>query len=229
MGILAYIITPIFIPILDIPPLIIYWLSIIVGLIWQFVLSMFILKEEVQNFNLSSILKRTKYISPVNPKSGKSSYWLLLWVIPFILLSGFMQSGTIQLPDVDGVLAPLIRYLPKYDMSSLITDEYRGAYWIIPLYLITVIFNYFLGEEFFYRGVLLPKMNGVFGKWDWFANGILFGFYHLHKPQIIFSTALYFGFVFAFPSKYFQSSWMGLLIHGVEGILGLVIIFSAIL
>jgi hypothetical protein len=31
-------------------------------------------------------------------------------------------------------------------------------------------------------GMLLPKMEGVFGKWSWVANGVLFGFYHLHQP-----------------------------------------------
>jgi membrane protease YdiL (CAAX protease family) len=80
-----------------------------------------------------------------------------------------------------------------------------------------------------YRGILLPKMKGVFGKWDWFFNGILFGLYHLHKPQVIFSTALYFGFVFALPSRLFQSSWMAAIIHGLEGLLGIVIVLGVIL
>ena len=97
------------------------------------------------------------------------------------------------------------------------------------LFLITMIFNYFLGEEFIYRGILLPKMNGAFGKWDWLANGVLFGFYHLHKPQIILSTALYFGFVFAFPSKLFQSNWMAVIIHGLEGLLGIIVVLEIIL
>jgi membrane protease YdiL (CAAX protease family) len=92
-----------------------------------------------------------------------------------------------------------------------------------------MLFNYFLGEEFMYRGILLPKMNGVFGKLDWFANGILFGLYHLHKPQVILSTALLFGFIFAFPSALFKSSWMAFIIHGLEGLLGLAIVLSVIL
>jgi membrane protease YdiL (CAAX protease family) len=92
-----------------------------------------------------------------------------------------------------------------------------------------MVFNYFLGEEFLYRGILLPKMNGVFGKWDWFANGVLFGFYHLHKPQVIISTALVFGFIFAFPAKRFQSTWMSVIIHGLEGLLGLIIVLKVVL
>jgi uncharacterized protein len=119
--------------------------------------------------------------------------------------------------------------LSQYDLSGLATPEYKGAWWILGLFLVTMIFNYFLGEEFIYRGILLPKMHGVFGKWDWLANGVLFGFYHLHKPHIILSTAIYFGFLFSFPSKYFQSSWMALIIHGLEGLLGLTIVLGVIL
>jgi len=44
------------------------------------------------------------------------------------------------------------------------------------------LFNTFLGEELLLRGVLLPKMQGVFGRWDWLANGALFGVYHSHQP-----------------------------------------------
>src|SRR5215203_4416199 len=44
-----------------------------------------------------------------------------------------------------------------------------------------MIFNYILGEELIFRGVLLPRMAGVFGRWDWVANSVLFGLYHVHK------------------------------------------------
>ena len=39
MAVLAFIITPVLIPVIDLPPAIVYWMAIIVGLIWQFVLS----------------------------------------------------------------------------------------------------------------------------------------------------------------------------------------------
>ena len=228
MAILAFVITPALIPIINLPPLIIYWLAIILGLIWQFVLSVIILKKDGHKLSWSTIQKRMKFQKPRNPKTGKYNNWLFLWVIPFIALSGFIQSG-VGFPDLDSIAGPLINNLPQYDLSKLATPEYKGAWWILGLFLITMLFNYFLGEEFLYRGILLPKMNGVFGKWDWFANGVLFGFYHLHKPQIIISTALLFGFLFAFPTKRFQSSWMAVIIHGIEGLLGLIIVFRVIL
>ena len=45
-----------------------------------------------------------------------------------------------------------------------------------------MIFNTVLGEELLFRGLLLPRMRGAFGRWDWLVNGVLFGVYHLHVP-----------------------------------------------
>lgn len=229
MGVLAFVITPKLVEITNWPPVISYWIAVNIGLVWQFVLSLIILKRDGHALNWQTVVMRMKYQKPVHPKTGRSGYWLLLWAIPFIALSALLQSGVVGLPDADSLMAPLIQHLPKYDLSSLASAEYKGAWWILGLFIVTCIFNYFLGEEFMYRGILLPKMNGVFGKWDWFFNGILFGFYHLHKPQVILSTALYFGFVFAFPSKLFQSNWMAVIIHGLEGVLGIILILGIIL
>jgi membrane protease YdiL (CAAX protease family) len=41
---------------------------------------------------------------------------------------------------------------------------------------VLAVFNTVLGEELLFRGLLLPRMNGVFGERDWLANGVLFGF-----------------------------------------------------
>lgn len=229
MGLLAYVFTPFVVKSTGWPPLIVYWFAVIAGLAWQFILSLLVLKYEGHPLNWSTVKTRMKYRKPIHPKTGKASYRLLLWTIPFIVLSALIQSETLPLPDVDALLTPLLSHLPQYDLSDLASAQYKGAWWIPLLFLVTCIFNYFLGEEFMYRGILLPKMNGVFGRWDWFFNGILFGLYHLHKPQVMLSTALYFGFVFAFPSKLFQSSWMAFIIHGLEGLTGLIIVLAIVM
>lgn len=229
MGMLTYVITPLVVSVTNWPALIVYWIAIIIGLIWQFILSLMLLKMDGISWNWHVVAKRIKYQCPIHPKSGKPKWNLLLWTIPFILISSLLQSNVLRLPNVDGWMTPLIKHLPKYDLSSLASPEYKGAWWIVLLFVLTSVFNYFLGEELMYRGILLPKMNGVFGKWDWFFNGLLFGLYHLHKPQVILSTALYFGFVFALPSKLFKSSLIAVIIHGLEGVLGLIMILGIVL
>jgi membrane protease YdiL (CAAX protease family) len=44
------------------------------------------------------------------------------------------------------------------------------AWWFFALFVVNATFNTILGEEFLFRGVLLPRMEGVFGRWSWVAN-----------------------------------------------------------
>jgi uncharacterized protein len=40
-----------------------------------------------------------------------------------------------------------------------------GAWWFLALFLVQAVFNTIIGEEFLFRGVLVPKLEGVFGPW----------------------------------------------------------------
>jgi membrane protease YdiL (CAAX protease family) len=71
-------------------------------------------------------------------------------------------------------------------------------------------------------------MRGVFGKYDWLANSVLFGLYHLHKPWSIL-TNIVIDLGCTWPSRRFRSNWMAIVVHGAEGILGLVFFLAVIL
>jgi membrane protease YdiL (CAAX protease family) len=92
-----------------------------------------------------------------------------------------------------------------------------GGNWsFFGLFLVMAVFN-IAGEEFFFRGVLLPKMEGVFGKWDWVANGLLMGAYHWHQPWMIASGALIASpLLFALPARRFRSIWMSIIVHSAQ-------------
>ncbi|PLX12233.1 MAG: CPBP family intramembrane metalloprotease [Marinilabiliales bacterium] len=228
MFLLVFGVLPKLISAIDVNSGILYWLMMIAGLIWQFALSLIILKIDGYTLSWQQIGKRMWFQKPSHPKTGKKSYRLLWWVLPFIAFSGLLQIIHIPLPDIENII-PFFSRFPQYDLSSLATPEYKGAWWIMGLGLVTVLFNYLLGEEFLYRGILLPKMNGVFGRFDWLANGVLFGLYHLGKPQIIIGAALFSGIMFSLPSKLFKSSWMAVIIHGVQGIVILILILGIVL
>jgi uncharacterized protein len=104
----------------------------------------------------------------------------------------------------------------------------KGQWWLLGITQVSFLFNYFLGEEFLFRGALLPKMQGVFGKHDWVANAVLFGLYHLHLPWRIPGNILS-GLAIAWPARRFSSSWMAIIVHGVEGFLVLVPVLMVIL
>jgi membrane protease YdiL (CAAX protease family) len=79
------------------------------------------------------------------------------------------------------------------------------------------IFNTVLGEELLFRGLLLPRMNGRFGRWDWVANGVLFALYRLHVPWVI-PQALLDTFILAYPSKHYRSALIGIIVHSAQSV-----------
>jgi uncharacterized protein len=87
-----------------------------------------------------------------------------------------------------------------------------------------LLFNTVLGEELLFRGFLLPRMNGAFGRGDWLANGVLFALYHLHEPWEMPSAFLD-TFIYAYPTKRYRSAWIGIAVHSASSVfLGIVIL-----
>ena len=93
----------------------------------------------------------------------------------------------------------------------------HGAWGWYGLLLVSFLFNTVLGEELLFRGVLLPRMNGVFGERDWFANGLLFAAYHLHVPWVMPATLLD-TFILAYPAKRYRSTWISIVVHSSQSV-----------
>ena len=85
-----------------------------------------------------------------------------------------------------------------------------------------------LGEELLFRGLLLPRMRGVFGRGDWVANGVLFAIYHLHTPWVIPSTLVEASSLSAYPSRRFQSAWMGIIVHSVQSVVVIIVVLTLV-
>ena len=91
------------------------------------------------------------------------------------------------------------------------------------------LFNTILGEELLFRGVLLPRMQGAFGRWDWVANGFLFALYHLHMPWVIPATLVGDTFALSYPSRRYRSALIGIIVHSSQSVLVLVLLLSLVL
>ena len=203
------------------------------GLIWQFGLSMIILYREEGNIRLDTISRRCWLKHPVLARTGETKKALWWWIIPLILLVASMEMG-LRTPLVNlwTSIFPFVAEPEGYDMSALFASELRsmwlGAWDILGLFFVLALFNTFLGEEFIFRGVLLPKMEGVFGKWDWVANGILFSFYHLHQPWGILAT-LPADLIFAYSGKRFRCNWFPIILHSGQSVFFLFLILGLVL
>jgi membrane protease YdiL (CAAX protease family) len=90
------------------------------------------------------------------------------------------------------------------------------------------VFNSVLGEDLLFRGLLLPRMRGVFGRGDFVANGVLFAFYHLHIPWSIPASLADFIY-FAYPTRRWQSVWMSIILHSAQSVFIFFIILTLVL
>ncbi len=204
-----------------------------VGLVWQFVLAMIILYCEERNIRLGTISRRFWLNHPKSARSGETKKALWWWLIPLILFVAALEIGLRStLVDVWTGIFPFFAEPEGYDMSAMFAPELRaqmvGDWGLLGLFFVLALFNTFLGEELLFRGVLLPKMEGVFGKWDWVANGVLFSLYHLHQPWGILAT-LPADLVFAFSGKHFHSNWFPIILHSGQSVFFLFLILGLVL
>ena len=204
-----------------------------VGLVWQFVLSMLILYCEKGNIRLETIRRRFWLSNPISPKTGQQDNRLWWLLIPLILLVAVMELGLDPFLNTTWTkLFPFLAEPEGYSPAILFAPEVRalwvGAWDLLALQVILSVFNTFLGEEFIFRGVLLPKMKAVFGKWDWAANGILFGLYHLHQPWGLPGNIIS-GLLLAFTGKRYRSNWFPIILHSGESVYFIVLILGLVL
>jgi len=88
-----------------------------------------------------------------------------------------------------------------------------GKWWIVIAYLFGWILN-ILGEEFWFRGYLLPRQELSFGKFAWLANGVMFGFNHIWQPWnllMVVPGAL----IGAYVVQKRKNTWVLLVPHGI--------------
>ena len=206
---------------------------LMMGLIWQFVLSMLILHREEGNIRMETIRRRFWLNNPVSPKTGRKDNRLWWLLIPLILLNIAQELGLAPfLNDLWTKLFPFLAEPKRYSMEALFAPELRslwiGAWDLLALQVVLSLFNTFLGEEFIFRGVLLPRMKGVFGRWDWVANGVAFGLYHLHQPWGLPGNILH-GLLLAFTGKRYRSNWFPIILHSGQSIYFVFLILGLVL
>jgi len=193
------------------------------GLVWQFVLVMLLIRLETGVLSWPVLRERLWLGPPRNPRTGRPDAGRWLWLALFIPL--FAVSVFLIAPAVDGAWLTVFPFLaepPEFSLSQLLTPPtsraLAGAWWFYGLFILLVLFNTVLGEELLFRGLLLPRMRHAFGRWDWVANGVLFGIYHLHQPWGILTSVVDGALLFALPTALFRTAWMGIAVHSAQSV-----------
>jgi uncharacterized protein len=227
MSILSWIAFPALSPDISREPLaagVTRFVLLTLGLVWLFALSMIIVRKEEGDLRWSTIKRRLRLTTPHDAKTGRPRSRLWLWLIPFLIATVVWElvlSGSANRVWLS--LFPFFAEPPGYGFAAVfqskeIVNRLVGAWWFFGLFLVSALFNTVLGEEFLFRGVLLPRMEGVFGRWSWLANGVLFGLYHVHQPWGMLDSMISGALLYAFPSWCFRSTWMGVIVHSAQSV-----------
>ena len=159
------------------------------------------------------------------PKGWKA--WAVAGVVFILGMSLSMMMGPVNksLASVSGFVPP-----EWWPAASNPNTQVTGAADVFPdvslegnflfvllYFIIGLVFN-IGGEEIYYRGYLLPRMRGVFGKWDWVANGVLFTLKHVYQ-RWLYPGILIGGLSFAFAFGPLGSLPLAMVYHWVGNFL----------
>ena len=196
-------------------------ISLTIGLVWQFLLVAILVGREQRTLRWSTVREALWLRAPRSPRSGRVGGRIWLIVIPMIVAVGAIQE-----------LVPKFAVPTNRDFTTLVESDvgkafFDGAWGWYGLLVAMFVLNTMLGEELLFRGYLLPRMNGAFGRGDWVANGILFTGYHLHVPWVMPSTLLE-SFLLAYGTKRYRSAWIGIAVHSAQTVVFSILIFTLV-
>lgn len=176
------------------------------GLLWGLGMVLVLVRREQGSLAWPQLRDALWLRAPRSPKTGRVGGKVWWWAVPFTVLS----LATISLPiDPAG---PFPRDLRKAIETDRVAHYFSGN-WTAFALLLGVAFLAPIVEELIFRGLLLPRMRGAFGKGDIWASAALYTIYHVHQPWSMPATFIDGVLNQAYPTRRFQSTWMGLITH----------------
>ncbi len=179
--------------------------------------------------------------------SIKTRFWLRpmtkrdwLWtVVAFV--ATFLSIGIFALPTqmliaaipalgVPDFFAPWARPGATFDLAlftNFVGAPLKGNWGFALLSFLQLFFNIF-GEEFWWRGYILPRQEQAHGRWAWVVNGLLWWLWHLaFYPWQVFAL-LPICLAIPFVAQRLHNNWPAIVIHWQNGI-SLVLILAMVL
>ncbi len=184
-------------------------LTLTAGLIWQFLLVLILVYREQRSLRWPVVKDALWLRAPRRPSTGRRGGRAWLIVIPLIVALAAEEL----LPTLP---TPATRDMGLFLGSHAGQSFLSGNWGWLGIILVLQVFNTVLGEELLFRGLLLPRMQGTFGRWDWAANGVLFALYHLHVPWVIPQALV--DTVVPYAAKRYNSALVGIAVHSVQSL-----------
>jgi len=163
---------------------------------------------------------------------GRADWLWTLAMIAFAVLSLAALSFTQPVLKTLPFFAPHPAFPPDMvDIQNLTPGvlfemPLKGKWWVAGVYLVGWFLN-IAGEEFWYRGWMLPRQEIAFGKYAWIINGLMFTFQHTFQFWNV--LALLPGSLFlSYGVQRQKKTWMSIIWHGLLNVSLLLFIIQGV-
>jgi len=163
------------------------------------ILGLIILRKEGFQINRETITSRLRF----RKLTRSDLIWTLIGFIAIAVLSGLIMK---LLEFIVGKFDPS----PKFMTFEPLT---KGRYWLLLIWAPYWILN-ILGEEFIWRGVMLPRQELAFGKYTWIIHGFGWGLFHVAFGWKLLITLIPLIFIQSYVVQKTKNSWTGVILHG---------------
>ncbi|MCB2195189.1 MAG: CPBP family intramembrane metalloprotease [Bacteroidetes bacterium] len=163
------------------------------------VAGIFILKSEGYKLSKETWVHRLRF----RKITKRDAIWAIVGLIAIGALSGL-------------VMKILVLIIGEFDHSPAFMSFEplnKGRYWLLLIWLPYWILN-ILGEEFLWRGVMLPRQELVFGKYTWLIHGFGWSLFHIAFGWQLMLTLLPILFIQPYIVQKTKNSWLGVILHG---------------
>ncbi len=194
-----------------------FWCLLPVNAAWLIGLSLWIIRREEGNLRWKTVRSRI-WLGQTKDEKIKPGCLSRIRVPLGVIAAYFALVLGLAVPTI-GSMIFYFAYFPAFtNLTEAGSPEFAGRWGWLVLVLAVWALNTFLAEELLFRGVLLPRMKGAFGRLDGTVNGILYSLYYLSTPLLI-PFRLITGLTAALLAGGFRSNRKALWIRGAEGVM----------
>jgi membrane protease YdiL (CAAX protease family) len=137
----------------------------------------------------------------------------LVWAFGGLAAVGILTAGIVA------VLRALRCDAGLHPAFMTIEPLTPGRYWILAVWAPFFLLN-ILGEEFFWRGIILPRQEAALGSKAWLANGFGWLFFHIAFPWQVLVTLVPTVLLLPYVVQRRGNTWIGVIIHAALNGLG---------
>jgi membrane protease YdiL (CAAX protease family) len=165
---------------------------------------------------------------------GRDWLWFAALLTTFVIVMAGVALWGKELSSLPGLSMPteFPAELNPSKPGGMVPGEFmgvslKGQWWIAVVYFIGWVLNIF-GEEFWFRGYILPRQEAAYGKWAWSVHGLIWALNHVWQVWTLVILLPY-SFLWSFIIQRGKNTWIPIIIHGLGNLIPLILIIVGVI